>query len=111
MNYIWIVRKTDKRMAGFNLFEFVASPKIKTNSLYITPDRYDKYCSMLIEARNWCWTTWGPGCELDIHKLKNMDNELNKIITDRWCWQTDYNNHKILLKTEKEANWFKLRWQ
>jgi hypothetical protein len=29
---------------------------------------------------------------------------------DKWCWHTNFDNFKIYLRTEKEANWFKLKW-
>jgi len=35
-------------------------------------------------------------------------NDLNQI--REWCWHTNFDNFKIYLRTEKEANWFKLKW-
>jgi len=49
----------------------------------------------------------GASCERD-HWL--FLNETDAQPNDRWCWQTDFGNFKIYLCTEKEANWFKLKW-
>jgi len=89
----WSIRRTDRRMNGYNDFAYVASP-----NTYSFND--------LILARNWCWETWGPSCELILfRKVKDLE-----FITDQWCWHTEFDNLKLYFKSSKEANWFKLKW-
>ncbi|NDG30596.1 hypothetical protein EB118_11065 [bacterium] len=88
----WNIRRTDRRMNGHEDFDYVAT--VYRNG------------TLLIEARNWCWQTWGPSCELTLYyQVKE-----SKYVTDEWCWHTEFDNLRIYLKSSKEANWFKLKW-
>lgn len=98
------VRKTDKRHTGHDIFGYVAD--VQWPGIGRRSERINDF----LEVRKWCWDTLGNSCErdhwLELHK-KGLGNDLNQ----RWCWQTDFGNFKIYLRTEKEANWFKLKWQ
>jgi len=107
IKFDWRVRKTDRRMTGHQYFQYVANPSYNKIDFIGLANKPIIYRNMLFEARNWCWQTWGPSCELGLFR----ENELFDTMTDRWCWQTEFNNFKILLKSDKEANWFKLKWQ
>lgn len=54
------------------------------------------------EHRAWCCETWGASVELE-----HIDKHPNC-----WSWRIDYDAaiFRIYLSTEKEVNWFKLRW-
>lgn len=107
LSLTWQIRRTDRRMNGVEHFEYVASPKIIKHDIFGTANK-SKYLQLsLIEVREWCWQTWGPSCELTFFmSLQGVEG----LPTDRWCWHTEFDSHKIYLKTDKEANWFKLKW-
>ena len=88
----WIsmkIKKLDKRHTGHGTYKFL----VEFNS-----NQFEKF----FEARNWCWETWGPGCEVE---------NTHKVTHERlWAWQYNEWNTRIYLATDKEANWWKLRW-
>lgn len=105
---IWQVRRTDRRMNGFIHFDYVANPSITKYDLLGAYNKKKSYKLALIETRKWCWDTWGASCELSFFmQLQNNKDFYN----DRWCWHTEFDSYKIYLKSDKEANWFKLKWQ
>lgn len=107
INVVWQVRRTDRRMNGVEYFDYIASPKMTKYDLQGLSHKQRYYQTMLVEVRDWCWQTWGSSCELSFYmSLRGFDSALN----DRWCWHTEYDSHKIYLKSDKEANWFKLKW-
>ena len=53
------------------------------------------------QIRNWCWETFGSSCEL--HYLSVDENKV-------WAWTTDSYRVRLYLKSDKEVNWYKLRW-
>ncbi len=96
-----VIKKTDKRHTGHGVFDYVADVRVPGLG------RRSEAVLDFIEVRKWCWETFGPSCErehwLDLQKFKQPVNE-------RWCWHTDFGNFKIYIRTEKEANWFRLKW-
>lgn len=97
------IRKTDKRHAGHDHFAYVL--EVKSN-----PGKFDRQARHYeFEAvRQWAWTTWGASCERE-HWL-NMNNNNRFPVNTHWCWHTEFNEMKIYLVSEKEANWAKLKW-
>ena len=98
------IKKTDKRHTGHEQWQYLViverqpqTPFGSFTHLYKTKD--------LNQLREWCWTTYGPSCELEFW-LRLPETERNC----HWCWNTNYNNFKIYLRTDKETNWFKLKW-
>lgn len=67
------------------------------------------------EVREWCWETWGASKELDSWLTdRNLAiNEMDKLVghNAQWCWQNDTYSTRIYLATDKELNWYKLRWE
>ncbi len=56
-----------------------------------------------IEIRNWCWDQWGPGCEIDnFYKIQNPNKS--------WCWLIDEWRTRIYFASDKEVQWFHLKW-
>lgn len=95
------IRKTDKRHTGSQYFAFVL--EVKSN-----PGKFDRPSRLaeLNEVRQWCWATWGPSCDRE-HWLSMRDRFP---VNEHWCWHTEFNELKIYLATDKEANWAKLKW-
>lgn len=66
-------------------------------------------------VREWCWETWGPSKELEDWLIDRQlaINEMDKLVGHNvhWCWQNNQYASRIYLATDKELNWFKLRWQ
>ena len=84
------IKKLDRRHTGYGTYKFLIE--------FLQRSEFEKF----FEARNWCWETWGPGCEVEhVHKV-------NQAIP--WSWQYNEWNTRIYLASDKEANWWKLRW-
>ena len=84
------IEKMDKRFNGSHLgFEFLVDFAAGATTEYR-------------EMRQWCWETLGPSCELDA--MNGQDNFA-------WGWIRDNYRTRILLRSEKELAWFKLRWE
>lgn len=85
------VKKTDRRTSGHEDFK---------RFVEFSNDEQEKF----INCRNWCWDQWGPSCELEFWEtIKNKN--------PAWCWLVDNWRIRIYLATEKEAQWFYLRWK
>jgi hypothetical protein len=82
------INELDRRYAGGNYFKYALDFTYKQGSLFC-------------DVREWCWSTWGPSCEL-------------KFIEDskeyKWAWITDNHRTRIYLRNTEEVNWYKLRW-
>lgn len=102
------VIKCDRRHTGYQHFDYIVQPKIDSLNFkkLMSLDRF----MFFNELRNWCWQTWGPSCErstyIRIAEHEQLVQELNK----SWSWNSDHNDLRIYLATEKELNWLKLRW-
>lgn len=69
---------------------------------------YHKDVDQFSKARQWCWEQWGPSVELDVwQRFPEFKNE-------HWAWERgEFNKSyrcRIFLTSEKEAQWFLLRW-
>ncbi len=100
------IKKTDRRHNGNQYWQYLVTVERQANVSFGTPSHIQKALD-LNEIREWCWTTMGPSCELE-HWMVIPEGSTSK--NDRWCWHTNFDNYKIYLRTEKEANWFKLKW-
>lgn len=87
------VNRLDRRHKAYNQFTH-----------YIAPIWASQLADKLryFEWRNWCWTTWGPSME------RESAIEFNS--KARWCWYTDDKQRRLYFATEKELNWFVLKW-
>jgi hypothetical protein len=85
------LKKLDKRMSGHEDFSHFVE--------YIRLKGLD-----FINCRNWCWSQWGPSCELDLWYRHDKPN-------NHWCWIMDDWRLRIYFRTEAEAQWFLLKWQ
>lgn len=84
------MKKLDRRMNGYGDFQ----KYVEFNKLSLS-----KFC----EVRAWCWEQWGPSCELEYWKQISNPNPA-------WCWITDEWRIRIYLASNKEAQWFLLKW-
>lgn len=83
-------KKLDKRHKGYSQFKY---------SVDFSWREKTKFC----EVRNWCWEQWGPSCEINIaEELAEKPN---------WCWLFDDWRCRIYFISEKEYQWFILKWQ
>lgn len=83
------LKKLDARNKGFGSYKYMA--------IFRNPTDQEKFCKI----RNWCWEQWGPSSELDFRKGKN----------ELWAWLTNEFEVKIYIATDKEYQWFLLKWQ
>ncbi len=100
------LKKTDKRHNGNQFWQYIVIIEKAVNINYGRQSAIQK-ANDLNQIREWCWETYGPSCELDFWLMLD-DSAVSK--NDKWCWHTNFDNFKIYLRTEKEANWFKLKW-
>jgi hypothetical protein len=81
--------KLDKRYGGADYFKFCV-PFYRNNK------------EQFLEVREWCWNTFGPSCELEHYHLL-ADPKV-------WGWEVSQWNTRIYFKTDKELNWFRLKY-
>jgi len=91
------VSKLDKRHNGNHLFSHYTN----FGNVYSTETKL-----AFVEMRNWCWESWGPGMEIDYACALGS----NQYQVCRWAWQTDHGNCRIYFSSQKELNWFILKW-
>jgi len=99
-------KRTDKRHNGHKDWQYIVVVQSLPSARWGTDSKIQK-TKFLNELREWCWTTYGPSCELELW-LTLPEGAVGK--NDKWCWHTNFDNFKIYLRTEKEANWFKIKW-
>jgi hypothetical protein len=101
------VRKTDKRYTGSDVFGYVVDIKNTSFAIIHTKLNKSQKIKQFQEVRDWCIQTWGMSCERE-HYLQMTADDFPT--NEHWCWHTEFYDTKIYLCTEKEANWFKLKW-
>jgi hypothetical protein len=101
------VNKTDKRYTGSHIFQYVVD--VKNHSFPVIHNKFSKSqkFKQFQEVRDWCIQTWGMSCEREQY-LQLQVNEFD--VNTHWCWHTEFHDTKIYLRTDKEANWFKIKW-
>lgn len=84
------LKKIDGRMNGFGTFKYCI------NFNYTT---VQQFC----DIRKWCWDQWGASDDYEfIGKIKDPNIS--------WSWTNDQYTMRIYLATDKEAQWFLLKW-
>jgi hypothetical protein len=81
------VKKLDARMSGHGNFKFYVNFMWKQGREFS-------------EIRKWCWEQWGASSELEF--WQDGDSP--------WCWMNDSSRIRLLFQTEKETQWFLLKW-
>lgn len=107
------IKKTDSRHSGHHIFLYCVNVKRNPRSWasMSAAKTFQDRKALLEEfnnVRNWCTKTWGPSCERTnyIMLYEHDSTELNT----HWCWHTEFENLKLYLSSDKEVNWFKLKW-
>lgn len=90
------IKKTDGRHVGNAIFRYMVLFAYKSNEAA----RYKE----ISDIRQWCWEQFGPSCEYHEY-VKIVEGGLE--VNNKWCW---LDSSRILLISEKERNWFLLRW-
>lgn len=98
------IRKTDKRHTGSQHFAYVLEVKSGPSEKFDRQARHVEFNAV----REWAWTTYGASCDREHWLTMGANNRFP--VNPHWCWHTEFNELKIYLTTEKEANWAKLRW-
>ena len=83
------LQKLDRRFAGGAEFEYCLD--------FFGPDKGKHFC----QVRNWFWETFGSSSELIFY----VDSD------QVWAWITDGHRTRIYIKSNKELEWYKLRWE
>ena len=105
------IRKTDARFTGNDFFKYVVDVRADGMSVPIIGGLQQQIARRVlnfIEVRDWCIQTWGMSCERTIY-LDILGAEGRQVNT-HWSWHTEFGETKIYLSSDKEANWFKLKW-
>lgn len=87
-----IVKKIDKRHNGYGIFKYVIN---------FSRDKKQLFC----EIRAWCWKQWGPSCELDFYS--KVDSTVKSA---QWAWMFDEFRTNLYLQSDKEYQWYLLKW-
>lgn len=107
------IRRTDKRFTGSDQFKFVVDVLLEfTHTVGLGTNVSNSVrLQRLIdfdELRRWCIQTWDMSCERGFYLDLSISETFQ--LNEHWCWHTENEEFKIYLKTDKEANWFKLKW-
>ena len=92
------IKKTDKRFKGFPKFKYCLDlGRIGEKNFF--------------QIREWCWQAFGSSKEIealqDDWRYREFDHNSHN---ERWCWHVDAYTRRIYFATDKEANWFTLKW-
>jgi hypothetical protein len=79
--------KVTRRHTGSSYFKFYASFFFKEGQ---------DFCAI----REWCWSQWGPSCELEFWRQGKAP----------WAWINDQHRIRIYFETDKEYTHFLLKW-
>ncbi len=83
------LKRLDRRFAGGAEFDYCLD--------FFGHDKGKYFCEM----RNWFWETFGPSSELIFYADSDQV----------WAWITDGHRTRIYIKSNKELEWYKLRWE
>jgi hypothetical protein len=105
------IRKTDARFTGNDIFKYVVDVKTDGTAVPIIGGFQSRIARRMLdffEVRNWCIQTWSMSCERSIYL--DIIGADGRQVNTHWCWHTEFGETKIYLASDKEANWFKLKW-
>ena len=80
--------KLDRRHKGHGHLKYYAD---------FHKNEHDLFCNI----RDWCWIQWGPSSELEFWTPGR---------NACWCWITDEWRMRIYFASDKEYQWFILKW-
>lgn len=71
---------------------------------YVVPTEWP-LVDYYLELREWCWATYGPGCDVD---MRCAYNPPEATYTYKWVWQDE--ECRIFFKDSPEFAHFQLIW-
>jgi hypothetical protein len=80
--------KLDRRFTGYSDFKYAVVFRHKEEQTFC-------------KRREWMWDQFGPSCEYEHWHGGNRS---------AWCWINDSYRTRILFESEKEYNWYMLKW-
>ena len=92
------VTKLDRRYNGHQNFAYMAEPHVARLTM---PFPRNMKTLMFCHLREWCWSQWGPSCELHLHRL-NGSKDVD------WCWESEYNKLRIYIRSDEQLALFTL---
>lgn len=102
------VTKLNRKYTGYEHFQYIVTVERPKNNRFLD---FQEIKQEWFELREWCWTTWGPSKEIeDWLKATMIDPTTHVSQNTHWCWQNDKYATRIYLTSDKELNWFTLRW-
>jgi hypothetical protein len=92
------IKKVDKRFKGWPRFKYCVDLPRAGNANFFA-------------IREWAWDTFGASKEIDAFFIDFKYNEHeNNSHNDKWTWHYDEWTRRVYFKSDKEANWFTLKW-
>lgn len=108
------VTKLNRKYTGYGDFMYAITVEMSKDKTYTYTSLHNKRQEWFA-LREWCWETWGGSKEIEDWLRVNNSNTVNKSAlvsqNSHWAWQNDKYACRIYLATDKELNWFKLRWE
>jgi|688.fasta_scaffold506976_4 hypothetical protein len=94
------IKQVDRRFKGYHDWKYyvdlVKSPIATEEHFY--------------NIQVWCWETWGPSKEISFWNEARDKGWKDKTQNSKWCWHLDEWTARIYLKSDKEADWFSLKY-
>lgn len=84
-----VLKDLDRRYTGGAQFNYCLD--------FYGKDKGKHFCNV----RNWFWQTYGPSSELIFYRDSQQV----------WAWITDGYRTRIYIKSDKELEWYRLRWE
>lgn len=85
----------DKRHNGHLFYKYSIAPVWQIKYTHASAE----YDQLFVNAREWCWETWGPSTEFGFLSR-------NK----HWAWDSEFKHRRIYLKYDEELTFFKLKF-
>jgi hypothetical protein len=93
------IKRVDRRFKGHNDWKY-----------YVDLPKSSDTENHFFSVHEWCWNTWGPSKEINFWNWYNMNQWVDSTQNEKWCWHLDEWTARIYLKSDKEADWFSLKY-
>ncbi len=93
------IKRVDRRFKGHGDWKYYVD-------LPMSPTVKSHFFSIQI----WCWNTWGPSKEISFWNFYKDKGWTDEAQNEKWCWHLDEWTTRIYLKSDKEADWFSLKY-
>jgi len=100
-----VIRKTDRRYTGWQTFAYVVDFRKQPWGMIMTTDRVERF-ELFRSVRDWCSQTWGSSVEKQVYLEFKDHSEMN----GHWSWDIEGSYFRIFLVSQKDRDWFALRW-